>query len=150
MGYRQEKPQIEESYSLSIDELTAYIVTNCKDTNLSDDIVIATGFEYFQSTDENIFLIYPLEDIIDNKINVLNLDLSATCEICSNGIDKPMASIYKSDEDIDDLLNSNSEINRLPNHMKSYGFNICEECQSSIVTDLYYSLPDQYKLSYNI
>lgn len=146
-----EDVEIEESYSLSVDELTAYIVTNCKNPNLEDNIVIATGFEYFVSNDDiYVCLIYPLGDIIEHKINFVKLDPSTTCDICKSGIEKPMASIYKFEKDVDEILNDRSEIKRLPSHMRSFGFDVCEKCQSSIVEDLYVGLPDQYKVSHNI
>lgn len=143
--------QINESYSLSVNELTAYVISNCANRDFSEKTVIATGFEYFNpEEDREIFLAYPLEDVVSTKIKITKLDESQPCDICSSNVDRPIADIYVSEDNFQTFLDTHSEFRELPHYRRTQLVNICEDCQSAVVTDLYEELPAHHKLARNL
>lgn len=143
--------QINESYDLSVDELNAYVITNCAHRDLYEKMVVATGFEHFDPEEErDIFLAYPLEDVINTKIEVTKLDTDQPCSICSSNVQRPIAHVYSSENNFDQFLNTRSEFRSLPDYRHTQIFSICEDCQSAIMTDLYEELPSHYKLARNL
>lgn len=136
---------------MSIDALTAYLVTNKTNSHFSEKIIIATGFEYFlPDVEQDIFLVYDLEDVVESKINVTKLDIRDNCDICTSELSRPNSRTFRSTDDFDQFLQTNSEFKKLPEYLGTQLFIVCEECQSSIVTDLHELLPNTYKVSRKI
>lgn len=142
---------IKDEFDLSVDFLQGYVIDNQRLAQFDQLFVGVTGFEQFNPDKYNsdVFVIYPMETICEGTILVNKAGVAGggECEICQNEVQYPMTSIYSSTTSYsaEDILKG--KVHRCS---RTLIFEVCQDCQSSLVNDIRHGIPEEYLVAGSI